>query len=241
MQTQERTHVQLQKMHCFRNDGGISPIDVRQARALVATVVVAHAGSCRPCGASPRCTMIEQTFMLGAVTATRSLKQAGGVEFPGCTFLRDSVLARNPDFQDFYISAEKFGLLSFLENLTSPATLFIPTNEALNETNRAANLTREEALNSPLAPGSLNYFIVTEPIMVQSSAHGAAAALHRTSCCLQSLHAMPELGLGLVVKPASRWQARYNAQTFCIVAAHASLIGTLTQTSILAAYQLAYL
>lgn len=87
------------------------------------------------------------------------------MDFPGCTFIQDSVLARNPDFSAFYLSANKSGLLSFLERLPAPATLFLPTNEALDESVRAANLTGEEAFNSPLATGALDYFVVTEPIL----------------------------------------------------------------------------
>ena len=94
------------------------------------------------------------------------MKQADGVDYPGCIRVGDSVLARNPDFSDFLISAQFTGLLAFLEQLPSPATLLIPTNEALLETRLAANLTREEALASPLTPGALNYFVIPEPLLV---------------------------------------------------------------------------
>lgn len=84
------------------------------------------------------------------------------------------MLARNPDFSDFLISAQSTGLLDFLEQLPSPATLLIPTNEALLETRLAANLTREEALASPLTPGSLDYFVIPEPLLVSEGMKSSA-------------------------------------------------------------------
>ena len=110
-----------------------------------------------------------QACVSDAVAASRTLKQTGGVDFPGCTFIDDSVLARNPDFSAFYLAAQQTGLVSYLQQLTAPATLFVPTNEALAESTRAANLTGEEALNSPLATGSLDYFVVTEAILVSAN------------------------------------------------------------------------
>lgn len=78
------------------------------------------------------------------------------------------MIARNPDFSAFYLAAQYTGLLSYLQQLTAAATLFIPTNEALIESAQAANLTGEQAFNSPLAAGSLDYFVVTKPILVSA-------------------------------------------------------------------------
>ena len=102
-----------------------------------------------------------------AVSAGRSLKQASGVDYPGCVPVGNSVLAHNPDFTSFLIAANSTGLLDILEQLPSPATLFVPTYAALTESALAANLTAEEAFASPLTPGALDYFVVPEPFLVR--------------------------------------------------------------------------
>ena len=99
--------------------------------------------------------------------ASRQLKQAGGtVNFPGCTFFRDSEIANNKDFSALYTALQASGLNETLSNLTAPVTLFAPTNEAFEEFLAAANITAEDALASPYNAIVLQYHVVPSTIMV---------------------------------------------------------------------------
>lgn len=102
--------------------------------------------------------------------AGRQLKQSTGtIMFPGCTFLGDSEIAVNKDFSDVYSLLQASGLNSTLSSLSSPATVFIPTNEALAEYLEAANLTLAEAASSPALRAVLSYHVVSGAIMSESS------------------------------------------------------------------------
>ena len=102
--------------------------------------------------------------------AARQLKQSGGtIVFPGCTFLQDSEIARNQDYSSLYSALQATGVFATLANLTSPATLFAPTNEAFAEFLEASNYTTAEymaALSTPLAVDLLNYHITPGAYMV---------------------------------------------------------------------------
>ena len=99
--------------------------------------------------------------------AGRQLKQATGtIDFPGCTFLSDSELARNPDFSTLYAALQAFGLSDTLAKLSGPATLFAPTNTAFADFLAAANLTAEQALSSPSTKLVLQSHVVPGAIMV---------------------------------------------------------------------------
>lgn len=102
--------------------------------------------------------------------AGRQLKQSTGtIMFPGCTFLGDSEIAVNKDFSDVYSLLQASGLNSTLSSLSSPATVFIPTNEALAEYLEAANLTLAEAASSPALRAVLSYHVVSGAIIVSNS------------------------------------------------------------------------
>ena len=113
------------------------------------------------------------TALVAPALATRQLKQTGGtINFPGCTFLSDSEIARNKDFSSLYAALQASGLNDTLSNLTGPATLFAPTNEAFAEFLLAANVSAEDALASPYNRIVLENHVVPGAFMVcQYSAH----------------------------------------------------------------------
>lgn len=99
--------------------------------------------------------------------AARQLKQTSGtINFPGCTFLGDSEIARNEDFSALYAALQASGLNDTLSNLSGPVTLFAPTNEAFEEFLAAANISAADALASPYNRIVLEYHIVPGAIMV---------------------------------------------------------------------------
>ena len=99
--------------------------------------------------------------------AGRQLKQSTGtINFPGCTFLSDSEIAKNQDFSDLYAALQATGLNDTLSSLSSPATLFAPTNTAFADFLAAANLTVEQALASPSTQLVLLSHVVPGAIMV---------------------------------------------------------------------------
>lgn len=101
------------------------------------------------------------------VLAARQLKQAGGtIAFPGCTFTQDSQLAQNPDFSDAYALLQLTGMNNTLSNLQSPVTVFVPTNEAIDEYLAARNETADEAASSPNLVSFQNYQTVPGAYMV---------------------------------------------------------------------------
>ena len=101
--------------------------------------------------------------------AARQLKQSSGtINFPGCTFLGDSEIARNKDFSSLYTALQASGLNDSLSNLDGPATLFAPTNEAFEEFLAAANITAEDALASPYNRIVLEYHLIPGAIMVST-------------------------------------------------------------------------
>lgn len=86
-----------------------------------------------------------------APAAGRQLKQAGNnLDFPGCSFLSDSEIFRNPDFSSLAAALQASGLNETLSNLTGYHTLFAPTNEAFAEFLAAVNITAQDALTSNL-------------------------------------------------------------------------------------------
>nr|QOL01189.1 putative extracellular protein TR9_002 [Trebouxia lynnae] len=102
--------------------------------------------------------------------AARQLKQSSGtINFPGCTFLGDSEIARNKDFSSLYTALQASGLNDSLSNLDGPATLFAPTNEAFEEFLAAANITAEDALASPYNRIVLEYHLIPGAIMSESA------------------------------------------------------------------------
>ena len=101
--------------------------------------------------------------------AGRQLKQSSGtINFPGCTFLSDSQVAKNKDFSSLYTFLQASGMTDTLSNLPGPATLFAPTNTAFAELLMAANLTMEGALSSEYLQPLLQAHVVPEAIMVCS-------------------------------------------------------------------------
>ena len=86
-----------------------------------------------------------------APAAGRQLKQTGNnLDFPGCSFLSDSEIFRNPDYSSLAAALQASGLNETLSNLTGYHTLFAPTNEAFAEFLAAANITAQDALSSNL-------------------------------------------------------------------------------------------
>lgn len=65
-----------------------------------------------------------------------------------------------------FAALQATGVATTLNNLTSPATLFAPTNEAFAEFFEASNTTAAQALSSPLAADILLYHIVPGAYMV---------------------------------------------------------------------------
>ena len=123
-------------------------------------------------------------FVAPAV-ASRQLKQAGGIEFPGCSFLSDSVIARNPDYRALYNALQASGLNDTLSSLTSPYTIFAPTDYAFAEFLAAANITVEDALESSLNDIVLEAHIVPGVVSLVCSCPAPQAALDRllsTNC-----------------------------------------------------------
>ena len=111
--------------------------------------------------------LVLSAALVAPALAARQLKQTTGtINFPGCTFLQDSEIARNQDFSSAYSLLQSSGLSSNLSNLSSPATVFVPTNEAIAEYLMAANLTMAEAASSPGLAALLSYHVVSGAIMV---------------------------------------------------------------------------
>ncbi|DBA87350.1 hypothetical protein WJX77_006476 [Trebouxia sp. C0004] len=100
---------------------------------------------------------------LHAAYSARQLLQAGPGEtttFPGCTFLRDSEIATNPDFSTLYYNLQYTGLNSTLANLQSVVTLFAPTNEAFQQYVAAYNESAAQAMTEPPRGGEAAAFLV---------------------------------------------------------------------------------
>ncbi|KAL0035348.1 hypothetical protein WJX77_002103 [Trebouxia sp. C0004] len=113
--------------------------------------------------------VLSSAFVAPALAARQLKQTTGTINFPGCTFLQDSEIARNQDFSSSYGLLQSSGLSSTLSNLSSPATIFVPTNEAVAEYLMAANLTMAEAASSPCLAALLSYHAVFEAIMSESS------------------------------------------------------------------------
>ena len=82
------------------------------------------------------------------------------------------------------LSFPQIGLNKTLSNLTSPATLFAPNNEAFTIYNTAANITHTEALSSPLLAGFAQLLVVPEALLVGSLQQHAIRSpqIYLTSC-----------------------------------------------------------
>ena len=72
-----------------------------------------------------------------------------GIAYPGCTPYQNSVVATNPDFSTLHTGLQQVGLDATLSTLTSPYTLFAPTNEAFDGYNVAAGISNAEGSVSP--------------------------------------------------------------------------------------------
>ncbi len=110
--------------------------------------------------------VLSAAFVAPALAARQLKQTTGTISFPGCTFLQDSEIAKNQDFSSAYSLLQSSGLSSNLSNLSSPATIFVPTNEAIAEYLLAANLTMAEAASSPGLAALLSYHVVTGAVMV---------------------------------------------------------------------------
>ncbi|KAL0044485.1 hypothetical protein WJX82_009190 [Trebouxia sp. C0006] len=113
--------------------------------------------------------VLSAAFVAPALAARQLKQTTGTISFPGCTFLQDSEIAKNQDFSSAYSLLQSSGLSSNLSSLSSPATVFVPTNEAIVEYLLAANLTMAEAASSPGLAALLSYHVVTGAIMSESS------------------------------------------------------------------------
>jgi uncharacterized surface protein with fasciclin (FAS1) repeats len=139
--------------------------------------------------------LVLTSAIVAPALAARQLKQTTGtINFPGCTFLQDSEIARNQDFSSAYSLLQSSGLSSNLSNLSSPATVFVPTNEAVAEYLMAANMTMAEAASSPGLAALLSYHLVSGAIMVSRALQctlllcpGAVLLMvaHMLSCSLE--------------------------------------------------------
>ena len=155
---------------CRPYDGSFPTLGVGRTGALVrihrARCVLASVG---PLKLLPASIDTERCYCHAGLAA-RQLKQqeesGGTIVFPGCTFLQDSELARNPDYSTLFAALQATGVATTLNNLTSPATLFAPTNEAFAEFFEASNTTAAQALSSPLAADILLYHLVSGAYMV---------------------------------------------------------------------------
>ena len=109
------------------------------------------------------CNRSQSSLYLNAACSVRQLLQAGQGEttsFPGCTFLRDSEIATNPDFSTLYYNLQYTGLNNTLANLKSVVTLFAPTNEAFQQYVAAYNETGAQAMTEPPRGGEAAAFLV---------------------------------------------------------------------------------
>ena len=100
--------------------------------------------------------------LVTAAFSARQLLQAGPGEttaFPGCTFLRDSEIATNPDFSILYYNLQYTGLNNTLSSLSSVVTLFAPTNEAFLQYQAAVNETGAQAMTEPPRAGEAATFL----------------------------------------------------------------------------------
>ena len=101
-------------------------------------------------------------ILVTAAFSARQLLQAGPGEttaFPGCTFLRDSEIATNPDFSILYYNLQYTGLNNTLSSLHSVVTLFAPTNEAFLQYDAANNETEIQAMTEPPRGGEAAAFL----------------------------------------------------------------------------------
>lgn len=126
-------------------------------------------------------------FVAPAV-ASRQLKQTGRtILFPGCSFLSDSEIAKNEDFSTLFMLLERTGLNDTLANLTTPHTLFAPTNDAFAEFLMAVNITVEEALAETVSDLLLGHVV---PANVQDAlvciGCPASAALIAPDVCVSA-------------------------------------------------------
>jgi len=103
----------------------------------------------------------------------------GTIGFPGCTFLSDSEVATNPDFSAYYSAIQYNGLNNTLSNLKTPATLFLPTNEALDADMTAHNATAAYDLTLPYFNSALEYYIAPDQAILVSSAMQCLCCLAR--------------------------------------------------------------
>ena len=108
--------------------------------------------------------------MLCLNAAGRQLTQEQpSIDFPGCTFLQDSAVAANSDYSTLFAGLDLLGLNTTLSTLTTPYTLFAPTNEAFQEYNEGSNITNEEGASSPFLLAGYQLLIVPEAILVSTT------------------------------------------------------------------------
>jgi uncharacterized surface protein with fasciclin (FAS1) repeats len=79
--------------------------------------------------------------------------------FPGCTFFEDSVLEKDADFSILKQALAVTGLNATLANLSTPVTVFAPTNEAFAEALSMLNVTFTQLLASPGLTDLLLYHV----------------------------------------------------------------------------------
>lgn len=113
-----------------------------------------------------------------------------GFSSPGCTKFSDTFVYTNPDYTTVreLLSLPQVGLTNVLSNLTSPATLFAPNNEAFALYDTAANITDAEGLTSPFLTAGAQLLVVPEAILVRSLQHPATRASHCDRPILHMLH-----------------------------------------------------
>lgn len=110
----------------------------------------------------------------------------GTIGFPGCTFLSDSEVATNPDFSGYYSAIQYNGLNNTLSNLKTPATLFLPTNEALEADMITHNFTYAYGLTLPYFNSALEYYIAPDQAIMVSSAMQCLCCLSRQRLSLST-------------------------------------------------------
>ena len=84
--------------------------------------------------------------------------------------MQSSVLATNSHYSYFYNLSQTSSFISILTNLTSPATLFVPTNVALELSQAAHNVSTEQTETFSVLSSALGYYVVPDQaIMVCTS------------------------------------------------------------------------
>ena len=80
--------------------------------------------------------------------------------------MADTPIAADPDFTILFAALGLVGLNTTLSTLTTPYTLFAPTNEAFQDYDTGSSITIQEGAQSPFLLAGLELLIVPEALLV---------------------------------------------------------------------------